>query len=273
VRRLLIHSLYRIFESSYIRFPIYVRCGHERPHQSAFLSALLTPLDLSWLKHCLDTATRVSKRSVQIPNRLTLILETIAELAHVGINTQGLHGKSVEEFRDEHFDYVITLCDKSARECLAMPKAGEVLAWDFEDPVSSSHPDAFKTRPSRYPRTHQIICIGENQTPGGLMNEPITPTVLFKSLADDTRTKITLLIAREGELCVCELTAALDPEPTQNISAPGVAEILGVTSGPPTGPMGLLPAPSRAADLGRRSAQRCRRCQPALVEHRNKAAL
>lgn len=35
------------------------------------------------------------------------------------------------------------------------------------------------------------------------MNEPITPTVLFKSLADDTRTKITLLIAREGELCVC----------------------------------------------------------------------
>jgi ArsR family transcriptional regulator len=31
------------------------------------------------------------------------------------------------------------------------------------------------------------------------MNEPITPTVLFKSLADDTRTKITLLIAREGD--------------------------------------------------------------------------
>ena len=42
------------------------------------------------------------------------------------------------------------------------------------------------------------------------MNEPITPTVLFKSLADDTRTRITLLIAREGELCVCELTAALE---------------------------------------------------------------
>jgi DNA-binding transcriptional ArsR family regulator len=42
------------------------------------------------------------------------------------------------------------------------------------------------------------------------MSELITPTVLFKSLADDTRTKITLLIAREGELCVCELTAALE---------------------------------------------------------------
>src|SRR3546814_18459924 len=62
-------------------------------------------------------------------------------------------------------------------------------------------------------------------------------------------------------------------EPTQNISAPGAAEILGVTGGPPAGPMGLLPTPSRAADLGHRSAQRCRRCQPALVENRNKEAL
>jgi len=42
------------------------------------------------------------------------------------------------------------------------------------------------------------------------MTEAMTPTVLFKCLADDTRTKVTLLIVREGELCVCELTAALD---------------------------------------------------------------
>jgi len=42
------------------------------------------------------------------------------------------------------------------------------------------------------------------------MKEPMTPTLLFKCLADDTRTKITLLIVSEGELCVCELTAALD---------------------------------------------------------------
>lgn len=42
------------------------------------------------------------------------------------------------------------------------------------------------------------------------MSEVITPTGLFKSLADETRTRITMLIAREGELCVCELTAALE---------------------------------------------------------------
>ncbi|MCU1715736.1 metalloregulator ArsR/SmtB family transcription factor [Pseudomonas sp. 5P_3.1_Bac2] len=36
------------------------------------------------------------------------------------------------------------------------------------------------------------------------------PTALFKCLADETRLRIALLIAAEGELCVCELMAALD---------------------------------------------------------------
>ena len=42
------------------------------------------------------------------------------------------------------------------------------------------------------------------------MIEHLTPTTVFKCLADETRVRIALLIAREGELCVCELTCALD---------------------------------------------------------------
>ncbi|MDH0729200.1 metalloregulator ArsR/SmtB family transcription factor [Pseudomonas sichuanensis] len=38
----------------------------------------------------------------------------------------------------------------------------------------------------------------------------ITPPELFKSLADETRARATLLIAQLGELCVCELVCALD---------------------------------------------------------------
>ena len=37
-----------------------------------------------------------------------------------------------------------------------------------------------------------------------------TPDSLCKTLADPTRARIALLIAREKELCVCELTCALD---------------------------------------------------------------
>ncbi len=52
------------------------------------------------------------------------------------------------------------------------------------------------------------------------MTEPIGPTTLFKCLADDTRSKITLLVVNEGELCVCELTAAL------NLSQPKISRHL-----------------------------------------------
>jgi len=42
----------------------------------------------------------------------------------------------------------------------------------------------------------------------------ITPPEVFKSLADETRARATLLIASQGELCVCELMCALgDSQP------------------------------------------------------------
>jgi len=41
------------------------------------------------------------------------------------------------------------------------------------------------------------------------MIEQPTPTTVFKCLADETRARMTLLFAREGELFVCELTCAL----------------------------------------------------------------
>lgn len=37
----------------------------------------------------------------------------------------------------------------------------------------------------------------------------MNPLQLFKCLADETRLRCLLLIVQEGELCVCELTAAL----------------------------------------------------------------
>ena len=42
------------------------------------------------------------------------------------------------------------------------------------------------------------------------MDKTLVPPGVFKALADDTRARIALLIERETELCVCELTAALD---------------------------------------------------------------
>lgn len=42
------------------------------------------------------------------------------------------------------------------------------------------------------------------------MSDLFSPPHLFKCLADATRIRLTLLILREGELCVCELIHALN---------------------------------------------------------------
>ncbi|MBW8354949.1 metalloregulator ArsR/SmtB family transcription factor [Pseudomonas protegens] len=49
----------------------------------------------------------------------------------------------------------------------------------------------------------------------------MTPADVFKSLADETRARATLLIAHQGELCVCELMCAL------NDSQPKISRHLG----------------------------------------------
>ena len=38
----------------------------------------------------------------------------------------------------------------------------------------------------------------------------LTPLQVFKCLGDETRLSLVLLLAHEGELCVCEMTHALD---------------------------------------------------------------
>jgi len=48
----------------------------------------------------------------------------------------------------------------------------------------------------------------------------MTPDQLCKTLADETRSRIALLVAREKELCVCELTCAL------NVSQPKISRHL-----------------------------------------------
>ena len=62
--------------------------------------------------------------------------EAMEAIDRFGLSHQGLRSKSLSEFEDESFDFVITLCGKASRECRKFPRAGEQLAWDFEDPKS-----------------------------------------------------------------------------------------------------------------------------------------
>ena len=57
----------------------------------------------------------------------------------------------------------------------------------------------------------------------------MTPVEFYKHLADDTRLRSLLLIHQEGELCVCELTAALNeiqPKVSRHLAQLKKAELL-----------------------------------------------
>jgi protein-tyrosine-phosphatase len=69
---------------------------------------------------------------------------TLQALSHLGVNTRGLRSKPISELRGQRFDYIVTLCNKEDLECEALPQTGEVLSWNFEDPVTSERPDAFR---------------------------------------------------------------------------------------------------------------------------------
>ena len=61
--------------------------------------------------------------------------EAIAVMSEKGIDISGHRSKSVDEFRGEPFDYVITVCDNAKEACPVFPSATRRLHWPFEDPA------------------------------------------------------------------------------------------------------------------------------------------
>ncbi|OEY66066.1 metalloregulator ArsR/SmtB family transcription factor [Marinobacter sp. X15-166B] len=138
---------------------------------------------------------------------------TLKALQDYGLATTGLASKSIGSLADQHFDFVISLCDKAHMECRHWPGRGVVMAWDFPDPKISSDPKAFaRTLEDIGERIRLFVRVNSKDVKSELKS--IQPVDFFKSLADDTRLLSLLLIEQEGELCVCELMAALElPQP------------------------------------------------------------
>ena len=56
-------------------------------------------------------------------------------MKEIGIDISGQQSKSVDEFLDKEFDYVITVCDNARQTCPFFPGTHELLHWDLEDPA------------------------------------------------------------------------------------------------------------------------------------------
>ncbi len=61
----------------------------------------------------------------------------IQAMAELGIDISEHRSKSVEEFRGQNFDVVITLCDSAAQECPLWLGPGWAIHMDFPDPAQA----------------------------------------------------------------------------------------------------------------------------------------
>lgn len=59
----------------------------------------------------------------------------IAVMKELGIDISHHRSKSINEFIDEPFDYVITVCDHAAQFCPTFPGEAKRIHWSIKDPV------------------------------------------------------------------------------------------------------------------------------------------
>ena len=61
--------------------------------------------------------------------------EAIEAMNEVGIDISGHRSKSSDEFANQPFDYVITVCDNAQQQCPTFPSATQRIHWPLEDPA------------------------------------------------------------------------------------------------------------------------------------------
>jgi arsenate reductase len=63
--------------------------------------------------------------------------EAITAMREIGIDISSQRSKSVDQFSNEQFDYVITVCDNANEQCPIFPGNTERIHWSFDDPATA----------------------------------------------------------------------------------------------------------------------------------------
>jgi arsenate reductase len=68
------------------------------------------------------------------PGRVSLY--AVKVMADIGLDIGAYHSKSIQEFLNQSFDYVVTVCDHAKESCPFFPGGKKILHQSFEDPSS-----------------------------------------------------------------------------------------------------------------------------------------
>jgi arsenate reductase len=76
----------------------------------------------------------------------------IQAMREIGIDISGHTSKTLDAFRGETFDYVITVCDRANESCPIFPGQTERIHWSFDDPTAATGKDEERLRVFRQVR-------------------------------------------------------------------------------------------------------------------------
>jgi arsenate reductase len=79
----------------------------------------------------------------------------VKALAEIGIDATAHTSKSADQFLDQPFAVVVTVCDSAAQDCPAWPGAKRIEHWPIKDP--SFGPDDPATRFDRFVETRNEL--------------------------------------------------------------------------------------------------------------------
>ena len=85
------------------------------------------------LRHIAGEEFEVESAGVE-PSRVRS--EAVEVMREIGIDISSHRSKSVDEFIDKKFDYVITVCDNAKESCPVFPADVERIHWSFDDPAA-----------------------------------------------------------------------------------------------------------------------------------------
>ena len=79
------------------------------------------------------------------------------------IDARQARSKSWDEFRDTHFDIIVTVCDRAKESCPVFPGQPIVAHWSIPDPALATGTDAQKLRQFREAAQHiqrriELLC-------------------------------------------------------------------------------------------------------------------
>lgn len=60
----------------------------------------------------------------------------VEAMQDIGIDISKHRSKHMNEFTDQAFEYVITVCDRAKDSCPRWPHAATLIHWSFEDPAA-----------------------------------------------------------------------------------------------------------------------------------------